>query len=263
EPTGSGLIIGLFSPTSSDWNNIELTKTYLNNSNTDNNMWFIGLYKTGGPTDTVNWRFKSDSNGDNSEAYYYSEGWLHLTQDYECKVYIAPHNNHPNPEHIGLKVNNSAVTGYLNINGSGYWSSNEEYSSSTGKLDFNITSDWYNVSCQITNVEINYTKSDITANSKFNISENNDNVIWNDTIDENINSFETDFGKKYINFTIPSSWDLIQAFKGGVEKTNTTWDRGDGWQIVKASEGENGNFWGLNASSSNLISDVGILVGGV
>ena len=263
---GTETIVGSYDPDwdgQGRWVNLQLDNPYfLNTSKTDNNTWFVGFTESTG-TNVLKWRYNGESNGDNSEAYYFSGGWQPFAGDYGAKVHLAPVNNHPNPEDVGLRVNETLVNGYDTLNGSGYWNSTDEYSSSTGSLEFNITADWYNVSCDVTEVIINYTKVGLCANSEFNISGSGNQVIWNVTIPGSIDGFGVvDFQNKYVNFTIPSSWNLIQVFKGGTEKSNTTWDQGDGWQIVRAWEGENGIFWGLNASSNNYINQIKTLVGG-
>ena len=253
------------------WWNFTYLHKFLNVSETENNTFFIVLDDD---TDNTYWGQVLDT-PDPDDSWVFQEiglnNWFIFTSgpqtvDLGLKFSVAPINSTPNPEDIGMEINNSAVTGYGNVNGSGYWRSTDEYSSSSGNLKFNISAEWWDVSCKITKVQINYTKCDILANSSFDTSGNGDDIFWNATINEidnEIDEFETGFENKYVNFTIPSSWYLDQVFMGGIEKTNTTWDRGDGWQIVKASPGENGKFWGLNASSSNLIYSIEMHIGGI
>jgi len=269
QPTGSGINIGSFDPPSTDWYNIELTKTYLNNSQTANNTWFIGLHNTV-PATTLEWRFVDDSsNGDNSEGYSFSAGWNHQDKDYECSLFLSPRNPNPNPEHIGLKINNTMAKGYATVNGSGYWSSMEQVGSLTGVIQFDVTADWYNISCEITKVQINYTKTDLTTNSDFNCLSSGDNIQWNVTNSGGLNYFDSrinDFNT--INFTIPSIWQeaTIKVFNGSTEIQASNLNKrllNNAYREVQVLNAGNGTFWHLTANSTNLLSFIDTYVSGV
>ena len=134
--TTSSQVIGSFSSPPNGWNDIVLTKTLLNNSITANNTWFIGLRETTGLA-TLKWRYVFDStNGDNSEAYYLSGGWQQISNDYNCKLDLTPINNIPKPSDINLKINNTIVIDITDD--SGYYSSNEAYSSPSDILNFTV-----------------------------------------------------------------------------------------------------------------------------
>ena len=253
------------------WHKMENVDFQFDSSKTYDDMFFIRIQYLGGSG--INIDYASDTGGvdavDESLVYRIDKITLEYlgvpanTIDFPLIIDFFPLNNTPNPTNISLKINDDPVSGYSNVNGSGYWYSTKEYSSSSGNLKFNITAEWWDVSCNITKAQLNYTKTDITANSEFNISGNNSNVFWNVTID-NINDFGGSYyNNSYINYTIPSNWTLHQAFQGSNPKNNETWNRGDGWQIVKVWEGGNEKFWWLNISSPNFITSIGILVGGV
>ncbi|NHJ20008.1 MAG: hypothetical protein EAX91_03620 [Candidatus Lokiarchaeota archaeon] len=264
-PTGSGKNIGSFSPPSTNWYNIELTKTFLNNSQTANNTWFIGLYNSV-PATTLEWRFVDDiSNGDNSDAYRFSAGWNFESKDYECRVFLSPINPTPNPEDIGLKINNTIVNGYPNINGSGYWSSYEAVGSLSGNIQFDINADWYNISCDIPKVQINYTKSDIQAISSFDISSSGLDVNWNVTVPSGLNYFDSRLNNYVINYTIPRIWHegSIRVFNGSTEKTVFKRLLNNGYREIQVLNAGNGMYWYLNATSSNLFSSIDTYVGGI
>ncbi len=237
------------------WENCTDIDFEIDPTNTYQNVFFISLQ-------TLNkqgwWHYEDTlTNGNDSITWTDVSANPLPWRDMELILDLVPINNTPNPQDIGFNINNSAVTGYSDVNGSGYWSSTDEFSSSSGHLEFNMSADWWDVSCNITKRLINYTESDLNANSEYNISGSGNLVIWNVTIPNEIDVFEnSDFKHNYINFTIPSSWELIQAFNGTDEKPNSTWDRGDSWQLVNVLDGGNGTFWGLNASSTNLISHI-------
>jgi len=263
--TSSSQIIGSFSSPPNGWNDMVLTKTLLNNSNTANNTWFIGLRETTGLA-TLKWRYVFDStNGDNSEAYYLSGGWQQITNDYDCKLDLTPLNNIPKPSEINLKINNTIVID--TIDDSGYYSSNEAYSSSSDILNFTISADWWDISCNITNVQINYTKTDLLAGSEFNIAGSGQTVEWNVTRNGGINYFDLGFSNYQINFTIPDTWDneTINVYNGGTPKTSDSTNRllGNGFREVNVQNAGNGTFWYLTADSTNLLLSIETLVSGV
>ncbi len=264
EPTGTGTNIGSFSPPSTGWYNIELTKTLLRNSETANNTWFIGLHNTV-PATTLEWRFVDDlTNGDNSEAYGFSTGWDHEVKDYECKVFLNPLSNIPLPSDIGLKINNTLITDITN--GSGYWNPSEAFSSKTDKIKFTLAADWWEVSCNITKVQINYTKTDLRATSDFIIQGSGQKVEWNVTRSGGLNFFDSRITHhNIINFTIPATWNdtTIKVFNGTDERTSDIFNRslGNGYRDVKVPNAGNGTFWYLTANSSNLLSSINTYIG--
>ncbi len=250
------------------WWNFTYLHKFLNVSETENNTFFIVLDDD---TDNTYWGQVLDTPDPDGSWVFQEIGlnnWFIFTSgpqtvDLGLKFSVAPINSTPNPEDIGMEINNSAVTGYGNVNGSGYWSTTEVLSTTSANLEFNITAEWWDVSCNITEVQINYTKSNILANSFFNTSGNGDDIFWNVTVDDPIDDFKTDLGNYSINFTISSNWTSIQVFNGSKKISSTKWDRGDGWQLVQALGATNGTSWGLNASSTNFISSIGMFVEGV
>ncbi|MHA1334786.1 MAG: hypothetical protein ACTSPW_03435, partial [Promethearchaeota archaeon] len=240
---------------------------FLNNSNTENNTWFIGLFDGGSGADT-RWYYVDDgSNGDNDDesyCYYYSTGW-HLVEnifgtdyvDFRLTVGLSPINNTPKPSDINLKINGTAV----NDNGtdnSGYWVSNEAYWSSSGNLKFILSADWYDVKLNVSKVQINYTKTDLIANSFFKVFYNSSKVLWNITRVEGLNFFESKFTNYKINFTIPGIWYDIKAFNNSVEKTvDTSAPIINGYRDVIIKNAGNGT-WYILANSTNLLSKIEI-----
>lgn len=93
--TGSETILTSGTPTITGWHEFDLLDTFLNNSKTKNNTWFVGLYRSS-PTGTARWRFKYTGT-DNSEAYTYDGLYLiHLNEYYLCKIGVAPYITPPN-----------------------------------------------------------------------------------------------------------------------------------------------------------------------
>ena len=262
--TTSSQVIGSFSSPPNGWNDIVLTKTLLNNSITANNTWFIGLRETTGLA-TLKWRYVFDStNGDNSEAYYLSGGWQQISNDYNCKLDLTPINNIPKPSDINLKINNTIVIDITDD--SGYYSSNEAYSSPSDILNFTVSADWWDVSCNITSVQINYTKTDVQAISSYDISGSGQIVQWNVTITNGLNYFDsriTDFN--VINFTIPRIWheSSIKVFNGSTEKTIFKRLINNDYREIQVLNAGNGTYWYLNATSSNLFSSIDTFVSGI
>ncbi|MFX1309513.1 MAG: hypothetical protein ACFE8C_07420 [Promethearchaeota archaeon] len=262
--TDSEYEITTFSP-STNWNQIDLKNTLLNNSKTENNTWFIGLYKTAGaPADFVEWRYRSDSNGDNSEAFSWDGiSVTPLARDYMSRVEITPLDNIPNPTDIGLKINNTNVNDISN--GNGYWESYNVKTSISGALNFGISADWWDVTCKISKVLINYTKTDLTGNSEFIISGSGLPVEWNVTRIGGLNYFDSRFNSYKINYTIPNTWDKdsIRAFNGAVPKTSDSTNRsiGNGYREVTILNAGNGTFWYLTAESVNLLSSIDTYIG--
>ena len=73
---------------------------------------------------------------------------------------------------------------------------------------------------------------------------------------EVIDDFEGKFENPYINFTIPTHWQNLRVWKGSTEQTiSITRSLGTGYNETQVLNAENGNFWFLNATTSNLISE--------
>jgi hypothetical protein len=259
----SSQIIASFSSPPDGWNKINLTKTLLNKTKTDNNTWFIGLRESSALA-SFTWRYVSDStNGDNSLAYYLG-GFILQNYDFDCTVDISPLNSQPYPSDIGLKINNSNVEDVSQ--GSGNWFSTSSYFSSTDELEFRLTADWGNVSCNVTKVQINYTKTDLKASSEFKIAGSGEVANWNVTRSGGLNYFDPRFNNYQINFTIPESWNNtnIRVFNGeSDERTSTITKRllGNNYREINVPNAGNGTFWFLNTSSSNLLNSVDSYIG--
>ena len=251
---------------------------FLNNSKTDNNTWFIGIWDVDEGRANAQWYYTVDGGGDSIDEtqsykwhilYEYWEPVRHLSVpwedykvDFQLKLDFRPPNNNPNPESINLKVNNIAVHGILNEYGTGYWSSIDEYSSLSGRLGFTLSADWWDVSCTITSVQIVYTKTDGKADSAFTVVSNQE-VVWNVTDAEELNYLDARINETaMINFTIPASWYNINVFNGTQNKTDYILIRSLSYEyseicVLNAGSGD----WYLTASSENLVASIDSYLG--
>ena len=260
------------------WYTLTEIHQLIDNSQTNDNKWFIGLLDNSVGGGDMWWDYTRDDGNfggdslDETDSFTYVGSWslyqavTPLTYvDFNVGVELSPLNNTPNPEDIGLKINNENVTGYFNINGSGYWESTLVNGSSNGKLKYNISADWWDVECNITQVQINYTKTDLSASSSFKITGSGLDVEWNVTRDGGLNYFDTGFSDYRINFTIPAIWNdnNIQVFNGTDNRTSTVTKRllGSGYRDIEVHNAGNGTFWFLNTTSSNLLTSIDTYVG--
>ncbi|KKL75813.1 hypothetical protein LCGC14_2051140, partial [marine sediment metagenome] len=239
----------------------------LNVSETSNNTFFIGLKDF---DDDTYWYFDYDGTGsvdsiDDLDSFYEStpDNWilynpLSRGSDFQLKCDFIPLNNTPNPEDIGLKINGKKVNGYANINGSGYWESFDVNSSGSGILKYNVSADWWDVECNITQVQINYTRTDLRAISSFQIPGSGLDVAWNVTRNGGFNNFGTDFNNYRINFSIPATWhsSSIKVFNGTDQFSIKKRLLGNGYREVEVLNAINGSYWFLNATSDNEIASI-------
>ncbi|KKL26696.1 hypothetical protein LCGC14_2392720, partial [marine sediment metagenome] len=196
------------------WWNLTNVHQFYNSSETYNNTFFIFAEMDSG-SDIAAIIYLSgafdDSNPDNndesivldtSEDEFQKDGTDHI--DINLKVSVSPYNVSAKPSYIDLQINNTKV--YDINNGSGYMlGENQGYSDLDGLLEFEVTADWWDVTCNISQVQINYTKTDLLASSSFQIPGNNLDVAWNVTRNGGFNNFDSDFNNYKINFTIPAT----------------------------------------------------------
>lgn len=257
------------------WYSVTGLHVFLNNSKTENNTWFIGLFDIGVGISNAWWGYSRDddsSGGDNVDetlSYTYDSVnfiW-ELTQnnvfpacsvDFLLTMDLIPENNIPKPENINLRINNSIVFSQPNKYGIGYWASTNEYLSSSGFLGFTISADWWDVACTITVVEITYTKTDVKANANFTVVGSGQVVLWNVTDNEGLNYLDSRINEATtINFTIPCSWNNINVFNGTINKTDDISFRSlnNGYSEICVLNAGSGN-WFLTASSANLLESI-------
>jgi len=245
----------------------------LDASNTYNNTFFIYLRQTSDFFDTsAFYHYELDSSGvDSSITYYSADGgstWNSYASDRDIssQIIVGLNDNTPKPSDINMKINGSVITDTGTTN-SGSWTSTNSYSNSAGELLFITSADWWDVTCNISQVLINYTKTDAPASSSFDISESGQTVQWNVTRNGGLNYFDSRFSNYQINFTIPNSWDkdTIKVFNGGTPKTSdsTNHSLGNGYREVNVLNAGNGTYWYLTANSTNLISSIDTYISGI
>jgi hypothetical protein len=259
-PSGTPILLGTVTPNSIGPTILDFADQFLNTTITDNNTWFIGL---NGSHTKATWGYTNDGAIDNSYAYLWNAGYISEARDYLLTVELGPVNTTPSPEQISLKINNTQVIGYGDGIGSGYWSSLEELQDSSGILDFILSSDWNQTSLNITEVQINYTKTDLKADATFDVFGSAQDIFWNVTRSGGLNFFDSNINNwSTINFTIPFNWGNINVSNGGDTKIiDTSGPIINGYKNIEVLGAENGTFWYLNASSSNLLSSIDTFVG--
>ncbi|TFG11808.1 MAG: hypothetical protein EU535_06840, partial [Promethearchaeota archaeon] len=241
----------------------------LSPSETDNDTFFIVMWNTNIPTSYPEFNAKNDGAGEFESLVYYMPVLTWISRSYEicANVSLTLFDNTPKPTEINMQINNSVVDDDLNGENSGYWTPSEVYSSSTGEFNFSITADWWDVSCNVSKVLINYTKTDIKANNDFIIPASGQDIQWNVSIADGLSFFDSRINNyNTINFTIPEIWQetTIKVFNDTSENTDLVkWLLGNGYREVQVLNAGNGTNWYLTANSTNLLSAVDSYVDGI
>ncbi len=234
-------------------------------SQTENNMYFIFLYQTTiSSRATAQFACELDGTNDESKTWYDSSGagdWQPTANAIDPAVtfHLLPlTNNTPSPEDIKMKIN--ITTEVFNITNGGSNNgtltlTNQGFTDLDGYLDFEITADWWEVSCTITEVQVNYTKTDLATTTAFIVPGSGEEVMWNVTVNSpGIWGFDSDTSDwNYVNFTIPDTWNEYGVYNGESPKTASTFDLPGGTKIITALNADDGTFWYLNATSENLL----------
>ncbi len=245
------------------WHKISVN-AILDPTNTDNSTFFIVMWNTNLPTSYPEFNAKTDGDGPVKSLVYYTPIGPWVSRSYEVcsNVTLELLDNTPKPTELNIKINDTNVND-IDSSNSGKWISNEIFSNPSGQLKFNITADWWDVTCNVSQVLINYTKTDLGANSKFNIAGSGQTVEWNVTRNGGLNYFDTDFNNYRINFTIPATWhdSSIKVFNSTDEWTIKKRLLGNGYRDVEVLNARNGTFWFLNATSTNLLSIIDTYLG--
>ncbi|UCC19265.1 MAG: hypothetical protein JSV62_14360 [Promethearchaeota archaeon] len=242
------------------WLNLTNIHSLFNCSKTFQDTFFLQFEKVGVSTD-IDMFGDFDISGTDDEIVLNSLGAIHLvggqSVDVGLKIDYSPLNNTPIPSQINLKVNGSAVTDSISGLNEGYWLNKSVYSSSSGELEFKLTAEWWDVSCNVRNIQINYTKTDLTAPSSFYVESSGKSINWNSSIAA-ITSFGAKFSAYRINFTVPASWENFTAFRGALEKTSdiTLGPISNNFRELQISNASNGNNWYIAADSTNLVENI-------
>jgi len=249
--------------TNNIWINTTDVDFNLDASNTYNNTFFVSVSRS---QTFGEWVYENEGNGDDTITWDDGEVTPY-DRDQNLKVSFAPLSNTPKPSEIGLKINGSTISDDIGGGNKGYWSNTNEYQGLNGKLDFSISAEYWDASCNITNALINYTKTDLKANSNFDIFDSGQDVQWNLTVPGGLNYFDSRIDEfTTINYTIPEIWDdaTIRVFNDTTEKTDLIKKvLGNGYRDVQVLDAGNGTNWYLTANSTNLISSIDTYVSGV
>ncbi|KKL18614.1 hypothetical protein LCGC14_2473760, partial [marine sediment metagenome] len=232
----------------------------LDYSQTYGGTFFIRLWRTSSGSTYPQFNYQRNTDGNdvnNSLTYRDPSSFVKIEWEASLKVALGLNDNTPNPTAINLEINNTIV--FDDVGNSGYWiKQNQNYTDNDGNLDFNITADWWDVICNISQVQINYTKTDLSASSKFTIAGSGQIVNWNVTRNGGLNYFDAGFSDYRINFTIPATWhsSSIKVFNGSDEWSIKKRLLSNGYREVEVPNAINGTFWFLNATSDNAIASI-------
>ncbi len=265
-------LIDISNATGDGWHVITGLNIQLDNSKTMDKIWFIGLFDDASYGGDCAWYNTLDGgitgDGDQTISLTYISGDWDLvvrssyTIDYLMRVGLVPESNTPTPSQIGLEINNNPILG--SSPGSGNVTFSQEYTILPNQLSYEITAEWWDVSCQVTQIQVNYTRSDLKATSYFNCSETDPNVYWIITLG-NIDCFDSEsgYGNYWINFTIPHHWSNQQAFNSILNVTDDTIlgpaiGEYREYQITNAGNSTN---WFITSQSQNLMTSFQIFLG--
>ncbi|KKK45634.1 MAG: hypothetical protein Lokiarch_08060 [Candidatus Lokiarchaeum sp. GC14_75] len=235
----------------------------LDPANTDNGTYFIVMWNTNVPTSFPQFNAKNDGVGtyESLVRFIPVATWQDYGSEICSNVTLVLNDNTPKPTEINLEIDGSDVSDDLSGENIGNWISFTEYSSASGELNFTIQADWWDVTVSISEVLINFTKTDLVASSEFNIAGSGQTVEWNVTRDGGLNYFYSGFDNYQINFTIPEAWTntSIRVFNGeSDERTSSITKRllGNNYREINVPNAGNGTFWFLNATSDNEIASI-------
>ncbi|MFX1574795.1 MAG: hypothetical protein ACFFB0_18825 [Promethearchaeota archaeon] len=259
-----------------DWHTVTGLNIPLDNSKTEGNTWFIGLWDNDSATypGDCYWVYTRDSgvgaDGDQSDSVKYTAAgggdWLLVNPsdgyaDFHLRVGLIPESNSPLPTDINLKINNSKVNNIAQ--GSGFWENQTDFLNLPSKLDYEITAEWWDVSCNITKIQVNYTKTNLKAASSFKVLGSGQLVSWNASAGS-LEYFDSDFNNYKINFTVPANWQDFQAFNGTLDNKTDQITLGpivNRYRELQISNAGNGTNWFINATSTNLLHKIHTYVG--
>ncbi|MBN2156654.1 MAG: hypothetical protein JW776_11490, partial [Candidatus Lokiarchaeota archaeon] len=252
--------LGNITVDSSGWKDLTNINHYLNNSNTDNNTWFIGLFDLNTATFDGLWYYNADdNNGDNEDetlSYEWTvSGWSLVmdgdTVDFQTKVGLSLNTTTPDPTDINLQINGTIVDD--TTSNKGEWIDTNPYSGSNGKLNFTFSADWYDFSLKVDEVTIDFTKNTFDERVEYSV-DLNQLVYWNGSV--NISEFESQFSDNEINFTIPYDWSISDLLNESTSITYATTSSASTKTVhVTGSSATNGK-WKLKASSQNYGSSI-------
>ncbi|MFX0043715.1 MAG: hypothetical protein ACFE8L_12455, partial [Candidatus Hodarchaeota archaeon] len=231
--------------------------SFLNNSHTDNNTWYIGLVVGAG---AVGWNYELDgeNDDDNSFAYHFSSpNWLLTTDsgdtvDYTVKIGVTPSGNFTiKPSNVGLKINGTAVKDVNNTIYNGQWVNTQILTPrSDGKLILDVTTDYWDVSWTIYNISVKYIKTDLKATTNFTIQLGSD-VNWE--VNQAVEVFSSNFTDFILNFTISDTWTVTNCYNISSADPHTflEWDKTGPYKEISIDDVGNSSNWRLFCTSIN------------
>ena len=129
----------------------------------------------------------------------------------------------------------------------GTMTSTAAFPSSNNQLNFTLDADWWDVECNITKIQVNYTKTDLIGITNFTVIKNAVNVDWYSDVSNTIISFDSRFENFYMNFTVPATWSNLKIFNGSIDQKNVdkTGSIINGYQDISTFGAGNGTNWYL------------------
>ncbi|MBY9009966.1 MAG: hypothetical protein KGD74_08895, partial [Candidatus Lokiarchaeota archaeon] len=244
------------------WHNMTNIGSLFNCSETYNDTFYLNIEEIGAGVDIEIYGELTTIGGDGvNDNYVLDNGENEFNiagskVDAAVEIDFVPLNNTPKPSQIGLEINNKSVSDVSFQKGK-YLMTESILKDLSGTIDFNVSADWWDVSCNITRVQINYTKTDLKVDSSFEVLGNGQDVFWNVTKSDGLNYFDSRFNNYTINFTISSRWTNIEVWNGGTNKTDDIiTDYLSNYKNIQVLNAGNGTFWFLNATSSNLLMNI-------
>ncbi len=259
--------------TGNGWKSITNINLFLNNSNTDNNTWYVGFVDHNTAEYNGNWWYTNDdSSGDNNDetlSYEYlgASTWGLVEDtfspgvliDFHLQVGLSLNDSTPNPKLLDLHINGTSVDDNLITPSAnnGTWININPLHGADNFLDFTVIANWYTYSLNIDQTIVNYTNS-FDAVTTY-TAESGVNVFWNATTE--INQFDHRLINNTVIFTIPNNWNtpLSRLDRDSTEiSPYSTASNGTAKFItVRGSNAIDGN-WTLLTTSSNLLIEIGI-----
>ena len=178
--------------------------------------------------------------------------------DFLLKGDFSPQTHYPNATDINLQVNDKAVSDLSN--GEGLWKDKETYNILPNSIEFSMTAEWWDVSCNITKILVNYTRTDLKTTTVYNFDNSQNAVQWNATLGS-FNSFDNGFSNYRINFTIPETWENPTAFNASEPIIGNTQlgPLKNGYREFEICSASNGTNWYITAEVSRLETDMNII----
>ena len=243
------------------WYTFSNLSTYLDTSQTEGNTFLIVLKDSVGVTNWhyLHWKDRDPTDGSNDLDCSEEDGdWTIFKRtgseiDFTLKCDFD----------IKLKINNKPVSDLGG--GKGIWKDKVTFDNLLDAIEFTVTAEWWeDVSCDITQIIMNFTREDLKAATSYNILSSNQTVQWNATLGD-FNGFDEEFSTYWMNFTFPNSWENITAYNGSKEisdKNTTIWTQESGFKTFQIYPANNGTNWRISAESNNLLNEILIFLAG-